>query len=122
MNLIFVNCNLLLFLTLGSAFNVQHAATVGPCQVNRGEVTPRSRPLLFSSPRDEEKIDSTIDDTPVPTPENFKSVSEPEGTSYPIDLPSPLLLATSMILAIVGTGRSSDRYELLTMFTRQLTL
>lgn len=29
---------------------------------------------------------------------------EEEGTSYPIDLPSPLLLGASMVLAISGTG------------------
>jgi hypothetical protein len=33
------------------------------------------------------------------------SLIEPEKSSYPIDLPSPLLLASSMILAIVGVGK-----------------
>jgi hypothetical protein len=30
---------------------------------------------------------------------------EEDGASYPIDLPSPLLLATSMVLAISSTGK-----------------
>ena len=28
-----------------------------------------------------------------------------EGTSYPIDVPSPILLASSMVLAIIGVGK-----------------
>jgi hypothetical protein len=61
------------------------------------------RTALFSSPPgDEDKVDvvapkATTTSAP-PTP------SEPEGTEYPIDLPSPLLLSTSMILAIIGIG------------------
>jgi hypothetical protein len=31
--------------------------------------------------------------------------SEPEGTSFPINLPSPILLSASMGLAIVSTGK-----------------
>jgi hypothetical protein len=32
------------------------------------------------------------------------AVSEPAPASYPIDLPSPLLLSASMVLAITSTG------------------
>ncbi|GKY93297.1 hypothetical protein MPSEU_000297200 [Mayamaea pseudoterrestris] len=43
--------------------------------------------------------------TPSPTqPAVAASKSEPELTSYPIDIPSPILLGTSMVLAISGTG------------------
>ena len=43
----------------------------------------------------------------IPLPENSVSApisNEPEGTQYPLNVPSPILLAASMILAIVGTG------------------
>jgi hypothetical protein len=33
------------------------------------------------------------------------SSSEETTTSYPINLPSPILLGSSMILAIIGTGK-----------------
>jgi len=38
-----------------------------------------------------------------PVSSSTQKLSE-QSTSYPIDLPSPILLATSMILAIVSTG------------------
>jgi hypothetical protein len=96
---------LLLFFSCVSSF------TVPRCQKRFGVVSKNigqqqlsfQRTALFSSPPgDEDKIDvvapeATTTSAP-PTP------SEPEGTSYPIDLPSPLLLSTSMILAIIGTG------------------
>ncbi len=54
-------------------------------------------------------VSSTPVDPPVPTTttlpsKQLSSSSAVEQLSYPIDLPSPILLATSMILAIVGTG------------------
>jgi hypothetical protein len=36
------------------------------------------------------------------------SAVEDEATSYPIDLPSPILLATSMVLAISSIGKKRD--------------
>lgn len=38
---------------------------------------------------------------------NTPTMSEPEGTEPPLNIPSPILLASSMILAIVGTGKNS---------------
>ena len=37
--------------------------------------------------------------------------AKPEGTSYPIPLPSPILLSGSMGLAIVSTGKKVERRE-----------
>ena len=62
--------------------------------------------MVFSSPEDveqEEGLDAfadplTANKAPVPD-------STPEGTSYPIDVPSPILLASSMVLAIIGVGK-----------------
>mmetsp|Transcript_33810 Transcript_33810/g.81982 ORF Transcript_33810/g.81982 Transcript_33810/m.81982 type:complete len:158 (-) Transcript_33810:102-575(-) len=47
----------------------------------------------------------------IPLPESSVSPptsNEPEGTQYPLNVPSPLLLASSMILAIVGTGSAFE--------------
>eukprot|EP00984_Skeletonema_dohrnii_P030731 scaffold22441_cov75-Skeletonema_dohrnii-CCMP3373.AAC.3 len=37
------------------------------------------------------------------------AVEEEELQAYPIDLPSPILLATSMVLAISSIGKSSEQ-------------
>lgn len=63
------------------------------------DFSPRSRSVLFSEPDDQDRRDP-IEDSSIQ-----KSISnEPESTSFPIDLPSPLLLSLSMVLAIIGTG------------------
>lgn len=36
------------------------------------------------------------------------SASTPERTSFPIDLPSPILLSGAMVLAIIGVGSGFD--------------
>jgi hypothetical protein len=58
---------------------------------------------ILSTP--EEDSDVPVVETPAAaTP----AVPEPEEESkYPIDLPSPLLLSTSMILGIAGTGKTA---------------
>ena len=61
---------------------------------------------IFSTPpenEEEQGLDAfadplTANKPPVPD-------STPEGTSYPIDAPSPILLASSMVLAIIGVGK-----------------
>jgi len=60
--------------------------------------------VVYSSPNNEEKADGAIE-----LPAVVNTSASPSGTNveekpYPIDLPSPILLATSMVLAIVGTG------------------
>lgn len=42
---------------------------------------------------------------------NTPTMSEPEGTEPPLNIPSPILLASSMILAIVGTGKDSHESD-----------
>lgn len=64
---------------------------------------------IFSTPpenEEEQGLDAfadplTANKPPVPD-------STPEGTSYPIDAPSPILLASSMVLAIIGVGSGFD--------------
>jgi hypothetical protein len=65
--------------------------------------THKSAPMrttpLFESPDDPT-------DTPSEAVENVPVLAaQEEEASYPIDLPSPVLLGTSMILAIAATGR-----------------
>jgi hypothetical protein len=75
----------------------------------------RNRVAIFAS--SEEKSSSNIGETELldavvsraelttpPTPTSLSPTAVEEPSSYPIDLPSPILLAASMLLAIVGTG------------------
>lgn len=72
-------------------------------KLNGGAINKRgvsARRVLFSSPIDDEAETASMEtsaSSPAPT--------EPEGTSYPINAPSPILLSASMLLAIVGTGK-----------------
>lgn len=66
----------------------------------------RSSLPVYSSPEDEENNEPTKKESsslPGVSETSMKS-QESDGTTYPIDLPSPILLSTSMVLAIVGTG------------------
>jgi hypothetical protein len=65
--------------------------------------------LLLSTPGDNDQISDNNEllEKIAAVTETSPTLSTPsttETTSYPIDLPSPILLATSMLLAIVGTG------------------
>ena len=53
----------------------------------------------------ESSVSDVIPEVPatIPVPEPVQAVEE--ENSVPLDLPSPLLLASSIILAIVSTGR-----------------
>lgn len=79
----------------------------------------RQRNIAFMSAEDgalgsdeEEPAATAVEDPPAPT-----------GTEYPIDLPSPILLSTSMILAMVSTGEHQTfRGSTHTRSTRHLCL
>lgn len=88
----------------------QHATSTGHTTLTSRNNQRRKR-LLFSTPPSEEE-DSTSNASmkasvpAVPPTPTIASREAPEASSsYPIDLPSPLLLASSMILAIVGVGK-----------------
>jgi hypothetical protein len=68
--------------------------------------SPRST-LVFSTPPESEGGDEITSAFADPLSSNIPQVSESkqEGTSYPIDVPSPILLASSMVLAIIGVGK-----------------
>eukprot|EP00978_Attheya_sp_CCMP212_P029279 scaffold103504_cov55-Attheya_sp.AAC.2 len=59
----------------------------------------------------EEDISSEESSVSVDVPQVVEPVkpNEPEGSSYPLDVPSPLLLASSMVLAIGATGEFSPQ-------------
>jgi hypothetical protein len=94
--------------TIGRAFGVATDFSVSSMQKSRG------RMVIFSSPEDE--LTSDTSGEPQSSPSAPTAVATPptpaatdEESSYPIDLPSPILLAASMILAIVGTGTNERR-------------
>ena len=53
----------------------------------------------------EETISSQKKEEAVVSSSSAVATVEEETTSYPIDLPSPILLASSMVLAISSTGK-----------------
>jgi hypothetical protein len=71
---------------------ISHVTTTSKMHSSNRKVTP-----LFSTEPEQNEMD-------IPLPEK---PSEPEGTQYPIEFPSPLLLGSSMLLAIMGTGEVS---------------
>lgn len=52
---------------------------------------------------DDPKVVDSASDVAVAADVN-KVTTEAESASYPINLPSPLLLSASMVLAIISTG------------------
>mmetsp|Transcript_8107 Transcript_8107/g.20327 ORF Transcript_8107/g.20327 Transcript_8107/m.20327 type:complete len:157 (+) Transcript_8107:93-563(+) len=67
---------------------------------------PKKSTMIFSTPNEsgDDEEDSNISGGSSSSSRTAAVVEEDESQPYPIDLPSPLLLASSMILAIVGTG------------------
>mmetsp|Transcript_14602 Transcript_14602/g.40582 ORF Transcript_14602/g.40582 Transcript_14602/m.40582 type:complete len:167 (+) Transcript_14602:105-605(+) len=73
------------------------------------------RTTIFSTPPEsdnggdaqQQQLDAFAD----PLSTNTAATSAPEETSYPIDLPSPILLASSMVLAIIGVGSGFDIFS-----------
>ena len=65
--------------------------TANPCFVDSRDLRP-----LFASEEDGDNTAAAM-----------KVAAKDEGSTYPIDLPSPLLLGTSMILGIASTGTCS---------------
>lgn len=80
--------------------NFQKGAAVSP------SVSSPSKTVIFSTPPESEE-GSVPDAFADPLVSDIPQVSDPapEGTSYPIDVPSPILLASSMVLAIIGVGK-----------------
>uniref|UniRef100_A0A7S4AKE2 PEP-CTERM protein-sorting domain-containing protein n=1 Tax=Pseudo-nitzschia australis TaxID=44445 RepID=A0A7S4AKE2_9STRA len=86
----------------GSNFAVRPASIVAS--------SPSStRTSIFSTPTPENEGDSQqqqLDAFVDPLSANKPSApAATEEANYPIDLPSPILLASSMILAIIGVGK-----------------
>eukprot|EP00565_Helicotheca_tamesis_P000901 CAMPEP_0185737358 /NCGR_PEP_ID=MMETSP1171-20130828/30220_1 /TAXON_ID=374046 /ORGANISM="Helicotheca tamensis, Strain CCMP826" /LENGTH=185 /DNA_ID=CAMNT_0028408267 /DNA_START=133 /DNA_END=690 /DNA_ORIENTATION=- len=103
------------------AFNVppsliHKSTTTAPVIANKKAFSPTAPTLLFSTPsEDTEEIAESADETKAVTTADLYPPSqsssnkaaadvEDTGTSYPVNLPSPILLASSMVLAIASTG------------------
>jgi hypothetical protein len=111
---------LILLITSSSAFTPQHVGTLEEqrqaqrCSrglhmtVGSHNVSPfcRQQSILYSTPsEDEDEASSeTMSTTKNEPAAASKAPQEPEGTQYPINVPSPLLLGSGMVLAIVCTG------------------
>mmetsp|Transcript_13934 Transcript_13934/g.16862 ORF Transcript_13934/g.16862 Transcript_13934/m.16862 type:complete len:169 (+) Transcript_13934:70-576(+) len=109
-----VHCNKLLVLGLSwmvvasSAFAPAFTTTIqrfSRCNIPTASISCRQQPALFMSTEGEsEKSSSATPEATTPVPSPPVIPEEPQGTQYPVNLPSPLLLATSMVLAIASTG------------------
>jgi len=64
----------------------------------------RQRSVLYSTPSEDNSSSEMTTSTAEPDADTPPAPKEPEGTQYPIDLPSPLLLGSAMLSAIVSTG------------------
>ena len=87
---------LFLLVTGVSAFTAKHRNS-GIAPTSHKSFRP-NKPLFSSEEPSFEESKTSESQIAPPTP------VEPEETSYPIDLPSPILLSASMVLAIIGTG------------------
>ncbi len=100
-----------LILAIGLFSGSTHAfsSNLGPVA---SVTTAQSRKTVaFSTPPENEEPDAFDLDAfadPLTSNKPPAPVDTSEGTSYPIDLPSPILLASSMVLAIIGVGSGFD--------------
>ena len=79
-------------------------------QASEGEDEQVGLPPLPSQKNAEPKVEqpAVVEAAPTPSPvasSTDVASTEEEGTSYPINLPSPILLASSMVLAISSIGK-----------------
>ena len=89
-----------LLLTIGLQSRSTSAFTTSTTSSNFQMARTTTKTVFFSTPPEREESDPFADPLRSRT-----SSSEVVTTKYPINLPSPLLLASSMILAIIGTGK-----------------
>jgi hypothetical protein len=85
---------------LGFSRVVRSTTARGRCDGVLRANTPGQTSRLFSTPGSE---DDTVSTTEEPVPSS--PPKEPEGASYPIDLPSPILLSSAMLLGITSIGK-----------------
>jgi hypothetical protein len=78
-------------------------------QVAAGKLFAESKESLDSIPNEAPK-------TPTVTRDATREVKE-TSQPYPVDLPSPLLLSSAMILAIAGTGTLKDLWNCKAIFS-----
>eukprot|EP00428_Durinskia_dybowskii_P016138 CAMPEP_0170219118 /NCGR_PEP_ID=MMETSP0116_2-20130129/9233_1 /TAXON_ID=400756 /ORGANISM="Durinskia baltica, Strain CSIRO CS-38" /LENGTH=162 /DNA_ID=CAMNT_0010469769 /DNA_START=222 /DNA_END=710 /DNA_ORIENTATION=- len=107
-SLMFLALNIFVLLSTGTPFSISHNR--GTCKIGsssiHGKYVSDLRPttMVHSSPNDDEKEDGSAANSSA----SSSGGNQVEEKPYPIDLPSPILLATSMVLAIVGTGSAFD--------------
>jgi len=67
--------------------------------------------LIFANPQENEEPTDPFADPMIRSTEASSSTTSSSSLSYPINLPSPILLGSSMILAIIGTGCAFDIFS-----------
>jgi hypothetical protein len=117
---IYVTLWILVLVGTGLAFAPPHALETRRCgglhMIAGGHDTSpfcRQHSILYSTPsKDNSERETTLstEEEPVAEAPAAPVQTEPEGTQPPINVPSPLLLATSMVLAIASTGKSIFSY------------
>lgn len=101
------SCALLLLVIVGVARSWTNPSLVVRRRCRTVSPDYQSTILWSSSPQDEDEsvVVEAADVSSQVKKEVVELVEEEEGTTqYPIDLPSPILLSTSMVLAIASTG------------------
>ena len=78
--------------------------------------------LIFANPQENEEPTDPLADPMIRSTEASSSTTSSSSLSYPINLPSPILLGSSMILAIIGTGKNNTlNHELRLFFLNEIT-
>ena len=80
-------------------------ATVAAHRLSQYVHTPLFMSIDQEPAKEDVKAESTSDGTPAAATTAVETTSKDEETApYPLDVPSPILLASSMIIAIASTG------------------
>ena len=85
--------------------NSKHPTLDGPLRKHQSQILFSSDPEEADSIDEPAKEDQQAPVIPDPSMASTPVNGEEEGAPYPINLPSPLLLASSIILAIAGVGK-----------------
>ena len=96
-----------LILTIGLQSGTTHAFSTN---LQRQGATSRVTVRFSTPPESEGGNEMNAFADPLSNNKPPVSASTPERTSFPIDLPSPILLSGAMVLAIIGVGKKKSSY------------
>ena len=110
MRLLFLALCLSLYVAVGSSFVMpgsqgKHQTLVSAKIMRQPQILFSTDPEKTNRNGEPDEVVQQPDTNAVSTDTPMSATTEEEGAPYPIDLPSPLLLASSIILAIAGVGK-----------------